>query len=185
MKLDRTKFVALTVSLLGVGCATTTDGEDEGAVGSEEQEATSCIAASAVADTGSCKAIAKSEVGDGEDDSFVQGRCEAFVRLMKPATARYAKRCLSGRKMWTGYLTPSDAYACGREALRRTCVDTTADLHCQTIVRTAERRGRPTTLAECRQYLSGLSSAGRKAALSCVVHQPRFFGLYSCVEGLN
>ena len=69
-------------------------------------------------------------------------------------------------------------YECRDAALKSACPDPSVDGLCDALTKSCAKN----SVAECRQYFSGLNAAGRAAAEACA--KKCAYGIYSCVEGL-
>lgn len=198
MNVDRTKFLALTISIAATACTATADPDDaaldEEEIGAEAQEASSCIrgAAERPMDEGGCWNLATERDPTAEGglrfSDFTYDMCMAYSATMKGGTARFAQRCMASKKRAHGlgpvWQAAGDAYDCGRLALLRSCKDTSASSTCSSVVRATADSEEPASTARCGRYLSGLNAKGRRQILSCA-RGDDFVGLYSCVEGLT
>jgi hypothetical protein len=73
-----------------------------------------------------------------------------------------------------------NVHACLDRALKRACLDPTADSTCVLI----HQKCPAVAMDECRDYLSGMMEEGRRKMLNCISNRCGF-GLYACAEGLG
>jgi hypothetical protein len=111
--------------------------------------------------------------------AFRTKQCNDSKTNMKPFIAQQAIACMVAKA--STCTDGTDTYLCKDQALKIACPDPTADDECAHI----------NTLCgigdggvdQCRQYLSGMTQAGRDSMVSCM-ELSCSPGLYSCVEGL-
>lgn len=121
---------------------------------------------------GDCNLLARDGCADG---AFQMGQCNDTKATMKPFIAQQTIKCI----LEDAGCDVIETYKCKDKAVHIACLDPTADDECATIHTACSSVDE----SECKQYLSGLTQAGRDSMVSCLTGNCSF-GLYTCVEGL-
>lgn len=109
---------------------------------------------------------------------FQEDECNGAKGNMKPFIAQQTIQCILNK---ASLCNAADTYNCVDQALKIACPDSTADDECAAINTACSLGDGGVDL--CRQYLSGMTQAGRNAMVTCMTGNCSV-GLYSCVEGL-
>jgi hypothetical protein len=141
------------------------------------QPAPSSCLGDGAATPGDCNALTAPMSGPScEGLSFAKDRCNVYKTYFKPTVAAAAYSCLNQPQ---GMCASPQTYACGQNALKQACADSTVTQLCSIAATSCK-----TTAADCSAMVSGLNDQGKQQVASCVA-KGCGAGLYSCIEGLS
>jgi hypothetical protein len=133
----------------------------------------SCASANAQRGSADCSQLRAPPGPACESFEDTRSECEDIQRVLKPAVAERAVRCLLAKSGTRGICQFGVSAVCVSQAFRASCGDPATSAMCSEVVRSCAGRGGGSavpklTFSECEGALSAVSPQNRDAMLGCM-----------------